>query len=153
MNVAWKGNLDSFNAFVSDHGHLPRHRSRDITERRLERWQSEQRRRYFGGLGKPLSEEQRTLLEGSPMLLDRAADARWNQQFAQVEEFVAEAGRYPSHHSPQPDERSLAAWRYAQHVKANGGELRGRAQLTTEQLRRLRSTSWFQPAGLLAGRG
>lgn len=142
----WNKNYERFNAFVETNGRLPRHRAQDISERRLERWQSDQRRRYFGTLTKQLSDEQRRLVEASPRLLERAADARWDQRLREVNEFVANTGRVPSATSHDPAERSLASWRNAQNAKAGNGNRGGRAELSAEQLEKLRATSWFRPS-------
>lgn len=143
---AWTQNLDRFNAFVAANGRLPRHRAPDISERRLERWQSDQRRRYFGTLSKQLSDEQRLLLEQSPRLLDRAADERWDKRLREVNDFVAVNGRVPSATSAARAERSLASWRNAQNAKAGDGGSEGRAELTSQQLKVLRATTWFRPS-------
>jgi hypothetical protein len=112
----WNAHIDSYRAFVLEHGRHPRRPSADLLEARLSEWAHEQRRLHRGQRRQPLRPERQAALEAidgwmwNPRRGPSPRPDRWENQRLAVERHFAEHGRYPRLSADDPHERHLAGW-------------------------------------------
>ena len=135
--ISWEQRFEEVQAFVRQHGRIPRQRGSISSEKELGLWCDVQKRRWKGSTHQPpLTAEQLAALAAVPGWF-WSEDERWEQQRQQLEAFVGMHGRMPRKQAlrKQPlleGEQQLGYWRAAQRKRQRGAG--GLPPLTAKQL-------------------
>jgi superfamily II DNA or RNA helicase len=104
----------------------------------LYQWVSTQRQNYRGKKGRPLTQEQITLLEALPGWTWDRFDDKWHQRYTELKQYLADNdGKYPS------GRIALSTWVIVQRAVHNGTNLAA-SKHTTEQIALLEALPGWQ---------
>lgn len=145
----WEQQREQVEAFVRQHGRLPRAQGSKgvpllLEEKELGVWCAAQRQRWDNPNRSCLEPEQEAALNATPGWAWSLRDDTWQQRRKQLEAFVRQHGRMPRMRPTPQDplfegERQLASWRERQKRRLKG--YRGCTPLSDEQVDALEAIS------------
>jgi hypothetical protein len=126
--TAWAAYLDAYARFVAEHGRLPSSGAgAGEAERVLARWLVRQRKRAAGrAAGRPLSGEERRLLDATLPGWRDPHMLRWGLHARAVAAYRAATGAWPSKHATDAETARLGRWLHDQRAAAANPERLGR---------------------------